>query len=62
MSSTISSPLGFFRCARPVVVEQATLYIEDTPKYGWSNCVYFDDKGAHFFTKQSEAIDKPFGK
>jgi Xaa-Pro dipeptidase len=25
------------------------------------DCVYFDDKGAHFFTKQSIAIDKPFG-
>lgn len=26
------------------------------------DCVYFDEQGAHFFTKQSEAIDKPFGK
>ena len=25
------------------------------------DCVYFDDSGAHFFTKQSLAIDKPFG-
>jgi len=25
------------------------------------DCVYFDDSGAHFFTKQSIAIDKPFG-
>jgi len=25
------------------------------------DCVYFDDAGAHFFTKQSIAIDKPFG-
>jgi len=25
------------------------------------DCVYFDDKGAHFFTKQSIAIDQPFG-
>jgi Xaa-Pro dipeptidase len=25
------------------------------------DCVYFDDTGAHFFTKQSVAIDKPFG-
>jgi Xaa-Pro dipeptidase len=25
------------------------------------DCVYFDDNGAHFFTKQSIAIDKPFG-
>ena len=25
------------------------------------DCVYFDEQGAHFFTKQSEAIDKPFG-
>ncbi len=25
------------------------------------DCVYFDDNGAHFFTKQSPAIDKPFG-
>ena len=25
------------------------------------DCVYFDDRGAHFFTKQSVAIDKPFG-
>ena len=24
------------------------------------DCVYFDDNGAHFFTKQSLAIDKPF--
>ena len=24
------------------------------------DCVYFDDAGAHFFTKQSIAIDKPF--
>ena len=25
------------------------------------DCVYFDENGAHFFTKQSIAIDKPFG-
>ena len=25
------------------------------------DCVYFDDNGAHFFTKQSIAIDQPFG-
>jgi len=25
------------------------------------DCVYFDDAGAHFFTKQSVAIDQPFG-
>jgi Xaa-Pro dipeptidase len=25
------------------------------------DCVYFDDRGAHFFTKQSIAIDQPFG-
>jgi Xaa-Pro dipeptidase len=25
------------------------------------DCVYFDQNGAHFFTKQSIAIDKPFG-
>jgi len=25
------------------------------------DCVYFDDTGAHFFTKQSIAIDQPFG-
>ena len=25
------------------------------------DCVYFDDEGAHFFTKQSVAIDQPFG-
>ena len=25
------------------------------------DCVYFDDAGAHFFTKQSIAIDQPFG-
>jgi len=25
------------------------------------DCVYFDDSGAHFFTKQSLAIDQPFG-
>jgi Xaa-Pro dipeptidase len=25
------------------------------------DCVYFDDAGAHFFTKQSIAIDRPFG-
>lgn len=25
------------------------------------DCVYFDDRGAHFFTKQSIAIDRPFG-
>ena len=25
------------------------------------DCVYFDDDGAHFFTKQSLAIDQPFG-
>jgi Xaa-Pro dipeptidase len=25
------------------------------------DCVYFDDSGAHFFTKQSVAIDQPFG-
>ena len=25
------------------------------------DCVYVDDKGAHFFTKQSIAIDQPFG-
>jgi Xaa-Pro dipeptidase len=25
------------------------------------DCVYFDDKGAHFFTTQSIAIDQPFG-
>jgi Xaa-Pro dipeptidase len=25
------------------------------------DCVYFDENGAHFFTKQSVAIDKPFG-
>jgi len=25
------------------------------------DCVYFDDSGAHFFTKQSIAIDQPFG-
>jgi Xaa-Pro dipeptidase len=25
------------------------------------DCVYFDDNGPHFFTKQSLAIDKPFG-
>lgn len=25
------------------------------------DCVYFDDDGAHFFTKQSRAIDQPFG-
>ncbi len=25
------------------------------------DCVYFDEEGAHFFTKQSVAIDQPFG-
>jgi Xaa-Pro dipeptidase len=25
------------------------------------DCVYFDEDGAHFFTKQSVAIDQPFG-
>lgn len=25
------------------------------------DCVYFDENGAHFFTKQSVAIDQPFG-
>ena len=25
------------------------------------DCVYFDESGAHFYTKQSIAIDKPFG-
>ena len=25
------------------------------------DCVYIDDDGAHFFTKQSVAIDQPFG-
>ncbi len=25
------------------------------------DCVYFDDTGAHFFTKQSISIDQPFG-
>jgi len=25
------------------------------------DCVYFDEAGAHFFTKQSAAIDQPFG-
>jgi Xaa-Pro dipeptidase len=25
------------------------------------DCVYFDENGAHFFTKQSIAIDRPFG-
>jgi Xaa-Pro dipeptidase len=25
------------------------------------DCVYFDEAGAHFFTKQSVAIDQPFG-
>ena len=25
------------------------------------DCVYFDENGAHFFTKQSLAIDQPFG-
>lgn len=25
------------------------------------DCVYFDDTGAHFFTRQSIAIDQPFG-
>jgi Xaa-Pro dipeptidase len=25
------------------------------------DCVYFDDAGAHFFTRQSVAIDQPFG-
>jgi Xaa-Pro dipeptidase len=25
------------------------------------DCVYFDEAGAHFFTKQSIAVDKPFG-
>jgi len=25
------------------------------------DCVYFDEQGAHFFTKQSVAIDQPFG-
>jgi Xaa-Pro dipeptidase len=25
------------------------------------DCVYFDDNGPHFFTKQSVAIDQPFG-
>ena len=25
------------------------------------DCVYFAEDGAHFFTKQSKAIDQPFG-
>ena len=25
------------------------------------DCVYFDEEGAHYFTKQAVAIDQPFG-